>query len=156
MTTSPTDYLRRIWYDCITYDLGVHRQRPHQQPLHPGPVRRRRLPAASISARPGDHPAARQALEGPVYFRSNGGERNLPDLVADLHGQVHIDPRRPHRLGSQGRRIRTSFEPVPDAPVSKFILEMEGGKKGLLVNSSNLCKHNAQGQVDSPAKNGRS
>jgi aminocarboxymuconate-semialdehyde decarboxylase len=25
MTASPTDYLRRIWYDCITYDLGALR-----------------------------------------------------------------------------------------------------------------------------------
>ena len=32
--------------------------------------------------------------------------------------------------------IRTTFESVPDAPVTKFVLEMKGGKKGLLVNSS--------------------
>jgi hypothetical protein len=25
MTAHPTDYLRRIWYDCITYDLGALR-----------------------------------------------------------------------------------------------------------------------------------
>jgi aminocarboxymuconate-semialdehyde decarboxylase len=25
MTASPTEYLRRIWYDCITYDLGALR-----------------------------------------------------------------------------------------------------------------------------------
>ena len=25
MTAQPTDYLRRIWYDCITYDLGALR-----------------------------------------------------------------------------------------------------------------------------------
>ena len=25
MTAKPTDYLRRIWYDCITYDLGALR-----------------------------------------------------------------------------------------------------------------------------------
>ena len=25
MTASPTDYLRRIWYDCLTYDLGALR-----------------------------------------------------------------------------------------------------------------------------------
>jgi hypothetical protein len=27
-------------------------------------------------------------MSGFVYFRSNGGERKLPDLVADLHGQI--------------------------------------------------------------------
>ena len=25
MTAKPTEYLRRIWYDCITYDLGALR-----------------------------------------------------------------------------------------------------------------------------------
>jgi aminocarboxymuconate-semialdehyde decarboxylase len=25
MTATPTDYLRRLWYDCITYDLGALR-----------------------------------------------------------------------------------------------------------------------------------
>jgi aminocarboxymuconate-semialdehyde decarboxylase len=25
MTAKPTDYLRRIWYDCITYDPGALR-----------------------------------------------------------------------------------------------------------------------------------
>ena len=28
---------------------------------------------------------------------------------------------------------------VPDAPVTKFTLAMQGGNKGLLVNSENLC-----------------
>ena len=30
---------------------------------------------------------------------------------------------------------------MPDAPVSKFVLELDGGKKGLLENSTNLCAH---------------
>jgi len=29
---------------------------------------------------------------------------------------------------------------VPDAPVSKFELTMQGGNKGLLVNNTELCK----------------
>ena len=32
------------------------------------------------------------------------------------------------------------FNNVPDAPVTKFTLTMNGGKKGLLINSQNLCK----------------
>ena len=36
--------------------------------------------------------------------------------------------------------MRTTFETVPDVPVDKFVLTIRGGKKrGLLVNSSNLC-----------------
>ena len=40
--------------------------------------------------------------------------------------------------------IRNTFEVVPDAPVRKFILEMKSGKKGLLVNSENLCSKKAK------------
>ena len=44
------------------------------------------------------------------------------------------------RVDSVKGGIRITFEAVPDAPVSKFVLEMQGGKKGLLINSVNLCK----------------
>jgi hypothetical protein len=82
--------------------------------------------------------------EGNVYFRSNGGERELPDVVVALKGQVpltlvgFVDTQ--HHKGSEVSRLRTTFAQVPDAPVSKFILELKGGKEGLLVNSGNLCK----------------
>lgn len=78
-------------------------------------------------------------LEGPVYFRSNGGERLLPDVVGDLNGQfrfilvIAI-------LRSKNERVRTKVLNSPDAPVSKVILTMAGGKKGLLENSENLCR----------------
>ena len=29
---------------------------------------------------------------------------------------------------------------MPDAPVTKFTLDLVGGSKGLLINSRNLCK----------------
>jgi hypothetical protein len=81
-------------------------------------------------------------IEGPVYLRSNGGERELPDLVAALRGPdsqpVEID-----LLGyvdAVHARLRTTFALVPDAPVSRFVLEMRGGRRGLLVNSANLCR----------------
>jgi hypothetical protein len=75
-------------------------------------------------------------LQGPVYLRSSNNE--LPDMVAALHGQVDIDLA--GRIDSVKRRIRTTFGVVPDVPVSKFTLTVRGGKKkGLLVNSTNLC-----------------
>jgi hypothetical protein len=87
-------------------------------------------------------PLLDEPLEGPVYFRSNGGERTLPDLVVDLHGIVnielvgHVDA----VVKGEVSRIRTTFEEVPDAAVTKFTLNLTGGKKkGLLVNSRNLC-----------------
>jgi hypothetical protein len=61
----------------------------------------------------------------------------LPDLVIALHGVV--DVHLVGRIDSVRGGIRSTFESTPDAPVSKFTLTMQGGKKGLLVNSRNLC-----------------
>jgi uncharacterized repeat protein (TIGR01451 family) len=82
-------------------------------------------------------PLLDQPLRGPVYLRSSNHE--LPDLVAALEGQIEVD------LGSvigtgKNEGLRSTFELVPDAPVTEFVLTMEGGKKGLLQNSTNICK----------------
>jgi uncharacterized repeat protein (TIGR01451 family) len=81
-------------------------------------------------------PLLAQPLEGPVYLRSSNHE--LPDLVAALNGQFEVDL--VGRIDSKNGGIRTTFESVPDAPVSIFTLKMQGGKKGLLQNSTNLCQ----------------
>jgi hypothetical protein len=104
-------------------------------------------------------PLLEKPLEGPVYFRSNGGERELPDVVVALRGQVpftlvgFVDA--VHRKGSESSRVRTRFATVPDAPVSKFILELNGGKKGLLVNSANICKVANLASVKMAAQNNK-
>lgn len=91
-------------------------------------------------------PLLDQPLEGPVYLRSSSHE--LPDLVAALNGQFEVDL--VGRIDSKNGGIRTTFESVPDAPVSKFTLTMQGGKKGLLQNSTNIChgKHRADALFD--------
>lgn len=83
-------------------------------------------------------PLLDEPLEGNVYFRSNGGERLLPDIVADLKGQFRIILI--GAVDAKNGRIRTTFAGVPDAPVKKFQLNLFGGKRGLLVNNRNLCK----------------
>jgi hypothetical protein len=88
-------------------------------------------------------PLLEKPLEGNVYLRSNGGERKLPDLVAALDGQVDIALWGKVDSGPN-HGIRNTFEVVPDAPVSRFVLQMNGGRKGLLVNSENLCSPKAQ------------
>lgn len=82
-------------------------------------------------------PLLDEPLEGTVYFRSNGGERLLPDVVADLRGVVRIIL--VGEVDSKNARIRTTFRNAPDAPVNKFILNLFGGNKGLLQNNRNLC-----------------
>lgn len=80
-------------------------------------------------------PLLDEPLKGPVYLRSS--DNPLPDLVAALRGQVEIDL--DGRTDSVHGRIRNTFDVVPDVPVSKFVLTVRGGKKGLLVNSRNVC-----------------
>jgi hypothetical protein len=91
-------------------------------------------------------PLLDKPLQGPVYLRSSN--HKLPDLVASLDGQIHIEL--DGRIDSVNGGIRTSFETVPDAPVSKFVLAMQGGKKGLLQNSTNICagRHRASARFD--------
>jgi hypothetical protein len=82
-------------------------------------------------------PLLDEPIEGPVFLRSSS--HTLPDLVAALHSGK-IDINLVGRIDSvKGGRIRNTFEEVPDAPVTRFVLEMQGGKKGLLVNSVDLC-----------------
>ena len=98
-------------------------------------------PAASVYGRASaTTPILDQPLEGPVYLRSSSNK--LPDLVAALKGPASqpIEIELDGRISSYKQGIRASFESVPDAPVAKFTLEMQGGKKGLLVNSTNICK----------------
>jgi len=91
-------------------------------------------------------------LRGPVYLVSSNHE--LPDLVADLRGQVNI--RVYGVISSVNGGIKTTFNELPDTPVSKFILRMEGGKqKGLLVNSRNLCKGRLSSVMNLKAQNGK-
>jgi hypothetical protein len=104
-------------------------------------------------------PLLDQPLEGPVYFRSNGGERELPDIVADLHGQIHITLigfiDSVHKKGSEISRVRTRFQNVPDAPVTKFSISFYGGKRGLIENHVDLCRAKHRATVVFKAQNGR-
>ncbi|HYG96769.1 MAG TPA: hypothetical protein VD741_06630, partial [Solirubrobacterales bacterium] len=96
-------------------------------------------------------PLLDEPLQGPVYLRSS--DNKLPDLVASLDGQIHIDL--VGRIDSVRGGIRTTFERVPDAPVSRFVLQMKGGKKSLLVNSTNLCRGKHRAAVKMTGQNGK-
>jgi hypothetical protein len=96
-------------------------------------------------------PLLDKPLEGPVYLRSS--DNLLPDLVATLNGQFDIELA--GRIDSVNGGIRNSFDVVPDAPVTKFVLKMKGGEKSLLVNSRNLCKAPSRAAVNMIGQNGK-
>ncbi len=102
-------------------------------------------------------PLLAKPLQGKVYFLANGGVRELPDVVADLNGQVHLrltgatDTVNP----KTNARLRSTFFQVPDAPVSRFELHLKGGKEGLLENSEDLCHSKQQANVRFQAQNSR-
>jgi len=94
-------------------------------------------------------------LEGPVYLRSSSNP--LPDMVVVLKGpaaqpvEVHLVG----RIDSVHGGIRNTFDLVPDAPVESFKLTLQGGKKGLLVNSRDLCKSTSRATAKFRAQNGK-
>lgn len=96
-------------------------------------------------------PLLDQPLEGPVYLRSSNNP--LPDLVVALHGQLNIDLA--GKIDSINGGIRTTFSEVPDAPVTKFILKMKGGKRSLLVNSTDICSGKHRATVKMEGQNGK-
>ncbi len=120
-----------------------------KQGAHPGEM----CPAGSVYGHAvAKTPILSEPLEGPVFLRSS--EHQLPDVVASLHnGQIdvvldgHVD--------SVKGRLRNTFESTPDAPVSSVVISLLGGKKGLFVNSTNLCKATHKAEANFTGQNGK-
>jgi len=80
-----------------------------------------------------------EPLRGNVYLRSS--DRKLPDLVADLHsGAIRIVVEGRIGPGKHGG-ILTFFDDLPDAPIDSFTMLLQGGRRGLLQNSANICQN---------------
>jgi hypothetical protein len=134
---------------------------PHSQFLDQGHIgticTRVQLAASDCPARSiygfarAQSPLLDDEVAGPVYLVASDHE--LPDLLADLHGQVNVRLR--GVISSAKERLKTVFFPVPDVPVSKFTINMKGGKKGLLVNSRDLCIHPNRSFLSFKAQNGK-
>jgi hypothetical protein len=106
---------------------------------------------ASVTTRLFDYP-----LAGHIYLRSSSNE--LPDLVPDLRGPAS----QPIRVEAAGRTdsirggLRNTFDFVPDAPFTKLVAKLEGGKKGLLQNSRDICAKPYRATVIYTSHNGLS
>jgi len=96
-------------------------------------------------------PLLKQKLKGPVYLVSS--KHKLPDLLADLRGQINIQL--DGVISSEHGGLKTVFNNTPDVPLKTFILNMKGGKKSLLQNSTNLCKGKQLAVLSLKGQNGK-
>jgi hypothetical protein len=83
-------------------------------------------------------PLLDQPLEGDLYLRAS--DNPLPDMVIALRGGgfgLAIDL--VGRIDSYKGGLRGTFTDLPDAPFSRFVLNLYGGKRSLVVNADNLC-----------------
>jgi hypothetical protein len=95
-------------------------------------------------------PILDEPLRGPVYLRSSSNK--LPDLVVELEGRFDFEL--VARIDSVNGRLRSTFDSVPDVPVSSFELDLLGGRKGLLINSDPLCGSKRRATARMTGQNG--
>jgi hypothetical protein len=96
-------------------------------------------------------PLLKQKLKGPVYLVSS--KHKLPDLLADLKGQINIQL--DGVISSSHGGLKTVFNETPDVPLKSFVLNMKGGEKSLLQNSQNLCKKPQLAVLNMKGQNGK-
>jgi hypothetical protein len=97
-------------------------------------------------------PVLKGTVDGPVYFvrgeridpKSGRVIKTLPKLFVPLTSSenplVKIDLRANSQVDDDDGRLVTTFENVPDVPISSFALNLTGGRHGILVVSGvNAC-----------------
>jgi hypothetical protein len=121
-------------------------------------------PASSIvGSATATTPLLNEPLTGPVYFiknvridaKSGRQIKTLPTLAAVLQGAgVKLVLRASSEVVDD--HLVTTFDNVPDAPVSDFKLNINGGKKGILVVSgADICKASQIADQDASGQNGK-
>lgn len=127
-------------------------------------------PAGSIVGRArAFSPLLKQPLVGNVYFVKNvridpdtgNPIRTLPMIVVALRGEIAVNLKGESSTSGDGRLVNT-FATVPDAPVSRFNLNIKGGKNGIILvtetrrGTINICKAGKQiAEVDTDAQSGK-
>jgi hypothetical protein len=106
-------------------------------------------------------PILNEPLSGPVYFTKNERKepksgrsiKTLPKIVIPLVGENGVKLTLTGTSDVVDDQLVTTFDDIPDAPVSSFKLDINGGKKGILVVSgdkADICKSTqiADQQID--------
>jgi uncharacterized repeat protein (TIGR01451 family) len=109
-------------------------------------------------------PLLSKPLSGKVYLVQGikiiHGHKfhTLPTLLVALRGQIALNLRSQTAVVGKGALV-SDFKTVPDAPVSRFVLTINGGPKGILVitgNHLNICKKPQVSSAKLYAQNGKS
>jgi hypothetical protein len=104
-------------------------------------------------------PILNEPLSGPVYFTKNERKdpksgrsiKTTPKLVIPLVGENGVKLTLTGTSTVVDDQLVTTFDNIPDAPVSSFKMDIAGGKKGILVvSAADICKATqvADQQVD--------
>jgi hypothetical protein len=86
-----------------------------------------------------ESPLLNEPLTGPVYFVKHvrfhpvtGNRiRTLPTLLIPLRGEISLNVRA--TSDTEGGKLVNTFDTVPDARLSRFELNLRGGRRGILV-----------------------
>src|SRR4051794_21169533 len=89
-------------------------------------------------------------LAGPV--RIVEVPNNLPKLVVCLNGQINVRLTGAIQLAALG--TETTFQGIPDVPLTRFKLDFDGGPSGLVGTLEDLCKKPAGIQGEFTAHSG--
>ena len=113
-------------------------------------------------------PLLKDDLVGNAYFVKNiridpdtGNEiRTLPMIVVALRGEIAVNLYGESSTTRGGKLVNT-FANVPDAPISRFNLNIKGGRNGILAVTRtrrakiNLCAGRHIAEVENDGQNGR-
>ena len=92
---------------------------------------------ARIGSARAESPLYAQPVTGPVYLVKR--DTGLPKVAVQLRDPIAIGFDGIVVIG-RGGKIVTTFDPVPDLPVTRFVLRFRGGAYGPLAANRNLCR----------------
>jgi len=109
-------------------------------------------------------PLLDHALSGKVYFvkgiradpKTGRLIKTLPTLLVQLRGEIALDLRATTSVDAKAHLV-TTFAPIPDAAVSSFRLQLNGGKHGILVvtNGADVCSATQKAALVAGGQNGK-
>lgn len=104
-------------------------------------------------------PLLTSPLTGKVYlvqgikFVHGKPYRTFPALLLALRGKAAIDLHAQTSVSKRSQLV-TTFSKLPDLPMSAFTLNINGGKKGILVLNGSICRHAQKAGVAFAGHNG--